>query len=145
MITVGQILDEKGHTVWTVSPDENIITALKRMAEKGIGALIVTENDHVVGVLSERDYVRKIALVDRLHNETRVKEIMTPYAYGVHPSNTAEDCMSLMTDKHIRHLPVLEKEKLVGIISIGDVVKSLMSQQEVTIQHLEDYIMGKYQ
>jgi CBS domain-containing protein len=145
MITVKQMLDEKGHDAWTVSPEASIIDALKLMAEKSIGALVVMEKDHVVGVVSERDYARKVAKSGSLSNEAPVKGIMTPYVYGVHPANTAEDCMSLMTDKHIRHLPVIEKEKLIGVVSIGDVVKSIMSQQKVDIQHLENYIMGKYQ
>ncbi len=145
MITVKQILDEKGTNAWTISPEAAIIDALKLMAEKSVGALIVVEKGHVVGVISERDYARKIAKSGSFSNNSPVKDIMTPYVYGVHPANTAEDCMALMTDKHIRHLPVIEKEKLIGVISIGDVIKSIMSQQEVTIQRLEDYIMGKYQ
>lgn len=145
MITVKQMLEEKGRNVWTIAPDAKVFDALKLMAEKEVGALIVLEKGAVVGIISERDYARKIALMGRLSQDTPVKEIMTLQIYVVHPSSSSEECMALMTDKRIRHLPVIEKDKLVGVISIGDVVKSIISQQKVTIQHLENYIMGKYQ
>jgi len=145
MITVKQMLEEKGNAVWTIAPDAKVFDALKLMAEKEVGALIVLEKGAVAGILSERDYARKIALMGRLSQDTLVREIMTLHVYGVHPSSSSEECMALMTDKRIRHLPVIEKDKLVGVISIGDVVKSIISQQKVTIQHLENYIMGKYQ
>jgi CBS domain-containing protein len=145
MITVKQMLEEKGNAVWTIAPDAKVFDALKLMAEKEVGALIVLEKGAVAGILSERDYARKIALKGRLSQDTLVREIMTLQVYGVHPSSSSEECMALMTDKRIRHLPVIEKDKLVGVISIGDVVKSIISQQKVTIQHLENYIMGKYQ
>jgi len=145
MITVKQILDEKGYEVWTIPPDAKVFDALKLMAEKGIGALIVFEKDDVVGILSERDYARKIILLGRHSQDTPVRDIMTSQVYGVHLDTTAEECMALMTDKHIRHLPVCKDEKLTGIISIGDVVKAIMSHQKVTIENLENYIMGKYQ
>jgi len=145
MMTVKQMLEEKGNTVWTIAPDAKVFDALKLMAKKEVGALIVLEKGAVVGIISERDYARKIALMGRLSQDTPVREIMTIQIYCVHPSNSAEECMALMTGKHIRHLPVIEKNKLAGVISIGDVVKSIISQQKVTIQHLENYIMGKYQ
>jgi CBS domain-containing protein len=145
MITVKQMLEEKGNAVWTIAPDAKVFDALKLMAEKEVGALIVLEKGAVAGILSERDYARKIALMGRLSQDTLVRAIMTLHVYGVHPSSSSEECMALMTDKRIRHLPVIEKDKLVGVISIGDVVKSIISQQKVTIQHLENYIMGKYQ
>jgi CBS domain-containing protein len=145
MITVKQILDEKGREAWTVVPDTTVLDALKLMAEKGIGALVVVENARIVGIVSERDYARKIILKGRFSKDTPVRDIMTSQVYGVHPSATAEECLALMTDRRIRHLPVLEKDKLAGIISIGDVVKAVMSAQKVTIQQLENYIMGKYQ
>ncbi len=145
MITVKQILDEKGRQAWTIAPDAKVFDALKLMAEKGIGALVAVEGGRVVGILSERDYARKIALLGRFSQDTPVKDIMTTQVYGVHPSATAEECLALMTDRRIRHLPVLEKDKLAGVISIGDVVKAVMSAQKVTIQQLENYIMGKYQ
>jgi len=145
MATVKHILEEKGHAVWTISPEAKVIDALRIMAEKGVGALVVTEGSRIAGIISERDYARKIALMGRLAEDTAVRDIMTTQVYGVHPSSTAEECMALMTDRHIRHLPVLEKDKLVGVISIGDAVKSIISQQKLTIAQLEDYIMGKYQ
>jgi len=130
MITVKQMLEEKGNAVWTITPDANVFDALKLMAEKEVGALIVLEKGAVVGIISERDYARKIALMGRLAQDTPVKEIMTLQINFVHPSSSSEECMALMTDKRIRHLPVIEKDKLVGVISIGDVVKSIISQQE---------------
>ena len=145
MITVKQILDEKGHQAWAIEPDAKVFDALKLMAEKGIGALVVVEKGQLVGIMSERDYARKIALMGRFSQDTPVKDIMTSQVYGVHPSATAEECLALMTDRHIRHLPVLEKDKLTGIVSIGDVVKAVISAQKVTIQQLENYITGKYQ
>ena len=145
MITVKQILDEKGRDVWTIEPEAKVFDALKLMAEKGVGALIVVERGHVAGILSERDYARKIALMGRLSQDTPVRDIMTSQVYGVHPSATADECLALMTDRRIRHLPVLEKEKLAGVVSIGDIVKAVISTQKVTIQQLENYITGKYQ
>jgi CBS domain-containing protein len=145
MITVKQILDEKGREVWTIGPDAKVFDALKLMAEKGVGALVVVENARIAGILSERDYARKIALKGRFSQDTAIRDIMTTQVYGVHPSATAEECLALMTDRRIRHLPVLEKDKLAGIVSIGDVVKAVISAQKVTIQQMENYIMGKYQ
>jgi CBS domain-containing protein len=145
MISVKQILDQKGYAVWTISPEAKVLDALQLMSDKQVGALIVFENDDVVGMISERDYARKIALLGRQSSETAVREIMTTQVYGVHMDTTAEECMALMTDKRIRHLPVCREGKLAGIISIGDVVKAVMDQQKVTIENLENYIMGKYQ
>ena len=145
MITVKQILDGKGYKVWTIPPDAKVFDALKLMSDKGVGALIVFEKDDVVGILSERDYARKIILLGRHSQDTPVRDIMTSQVYGVHLDTTAEECMALMTDKHIRHLPVCKDEKLAGIISIGDVVKAIIGHQKVTIENLENYIMGKYQ
>ena len=145
MITVKDILDEKGHTAWTIGPDATVLEALELMAKKGLGALVVLENDEVVGIMSERDYARKIMLMGRQSQDTPVKDIMTREVYGVHMETTAEECMALMTDKHFRHLPVCKDGKLAGVISIGDVVKAIMTDQKVTIENLENYIMGKYQ
>lgn len=145
MITVKQMLEEKGHQVWTISPDSTVYEALKIMAEKEIGALIVVEKDQVVGVISERDYARKVVLKGKSSLETPVREIMTAQVYFVNSEWTAEECMALMTEKRIRHLPVIEENKLVGVISIGDVVKSVITSQKITIEHLQNYIMGKYQ
>lgn len=145
MITVKQILDEKGHKVWTIGPDETVYKALMVMADKDIGALVVVENDQVVGIISERDYARKVVLKGKTSLDTPVRDIMTSQVYFVSPDCTAEECMALMTEKRIRHLPVIENNKLIGVISIGDVVKSIISSQKITIEHLQNYIMGKYQ
>lgn len=144
MITVRQILDRKGRDVWTVSPGAKVFDALKLMADKGIGAVVAVAGERVAGILSERDYARKIALLDRESRDTTVAEIMTSQIYVVHPETTADECMALMTDKHIRHLPVMENERLAGMVSIGDIVKAIISEQTFTIANLENYIMGKY-
>jgi CBS domain-containing protein len=146
MLTVKDMLDRKGHTAWTIGPDAKVIDALELMAKKGVGALIVVDkDDEVIGVLSERDYARKIILMGRHSQDTPVGDIMTKEVYGVHLETTADECMALMTDKHFRHLPVCKEGKLAGIISIGDVVKAIITDQKVTIENLENYIMGKYQ
>ena len=145
MITVNQILEEKGHQVWTISPESMVYEALKIMAEKEVGALIVVDKGEVVGVISERDYARKVVLKGKSSLETPVKEIMSTQVYFVNPEATAEECMALMTEKRIRHLPVIQEKKLAGVISIGDVVKSVITSQKITIEHLQNYIMGKYQ
>lgn len=147
MITVKDILDQKGRKAWTVGPEARVLEALELMAKKGIGALIVVDQSQkVIGVMSERDYARKIVLMGRHSQDTPVKDIMTREVYGVHDETTADECMALMTDKHIRHLPVCEKEgRLAGVVSIGDVVKAVITDQKVKIENLENYIMGKYQ
>jgi len=146
MITVKDMLDQKGHKAWTIGPDAKVFEALELMAKKGIGALIIVDKDEeVIGILSERDYARKIILMGRQSQDTPVRDIMTKEVYGVHLETTAEECMALMTDKHIRHLPVCRDGKVSGVISIGDVVKAIMTDQKVTIENLENYIMGKYQ
>jgi signal-transduction protein with cAMP-binding, CBS, and nucleotidyltransferase domain len=145
MITVKDILSEKGLKVWTISPDAKVLDALNLMAEKGLGALVVFLQDDIVGIVSERDYARKVILKGRHSHDTKIRDIMTAPVYGVHLETTADECMALMTDKHIRHLPVSKDGKLVGVISIGDVVKAIIDQQKVTIENLENYIMGKYQ
>lgn len=146
MITVKDILDQKGHSAWTIGPEAKVFDALSLMAKKGIGALVVVDKDEeVIGILSERDYARKIILMGRQSQDTPVKDIMTKEVYGVRYETTAQECMALMTDKHFRHLPVCKDGKLAGVISIGDVVKAIMTEQKVTIENLENYIMGKYQ
>ncbi len=146
MIIVKDMLDQKGHTAWTIGPDAKVLEALELMAKKGIGALIVVDKDEqIVGILSERDYARKIILMGRQSQDTPVRDIMTREVYGVHMETTAEECMALMTDKHFRHLPVCKDGKLSGVVSIGDVVKAIMTDQKVAIVNLENYIMGKYQ
>ncbi len=142
--TVEEILQQKGREVWTISPKATVMEALKLMDEKHIGALVVTHDDQVVGIISERDYARKVILRGKSSINTHVKEIMTEKVYYVSPKSTAEECLILTTQQSIRHLPVLDNGKLVGLISIGDVVKSVIGEQETEIRQLSDYISGKY-
>jgi CBS domain-containing protein len=144
MKTVEDILKEKGREVWVISPHATILEALRLMAEKDVGALVVVEDDQIVGIISERDYARKIALRGKSSVNTPIKEIMTDKVYYVSPKTTVQECLALITQQSIRHLPVLENGKLVGLISIGDVVKSIIDEQETTITQLSDYITGKY-
>ncbi|MFC1564471.1 CBS domain-containing protein [candidate division KSB1 bacterium] len=142
MKTVRNILKEKGSEVTTISPDATVFEALKLMSEKGIGAVIVTQGDSVVGILSERDYARKVVLEGKSSKDSPVSEIMTNRVLYVRPEMSVEDCMAIMTEKHFRHLPVLDDGKLVGIISIGDVVKAVMEKKQFIIDQLENYIYG---
>lgn len=142
MITVNQLLQDKGGAAWSVSPDTTVFDALNLMAEKNVGALLVLEGDTLVGIFSERDYARKVILKGKSSKETPVKDIMTEEVLYVRPNQSIEECMALMTNKRIRHLPVLDGDKLVGIISIGDVVKAVISEQEFVIKQLENYITG---
>jgi len=137
---VGDILRNKGSEVWSVGPTDSVRDALALMAAKGIGALVVLDGDQVVGILSERDYAREVELKGRTARETAVGEIMTGKVAYVEPDNTVEECMALMTHKRIRHLPVIENGRLVGLVSIGDVVKTIISQQQFLIEQLEHYI-----
>ncbi len=139
---VNQLLEDKGHDVWSVGPDAPVYQALELMAEKNCGAVLVLEQDKLVGILSERDYARKVILKGKTSKNTPVKEIMSSHMVYVHPNQTVDECMALMTDKRIRHLPVLEDRKLVGMISIGDIVKAVISEQEFIIHQLENYITG---
>ncbi len=142
MITVRQLLRGKGHDVWHIAPDASVYDALMLMAIKEIGSLLVIEGEKLVGIISERDYARKVVLKEKTSMDTPVKEIMTQEVISLRPEQTIQECMALMTDKRIRHLPVLENDRLVGIISIGDVVKAIISQQEFMIEQLERYIEG---
>lgn len=143
MITVRDILDRKGRTVWSIHPDESVYRALEVMSDRHIGALVVCEDDQMVGVVSERDYARKIALLGRSSRDTSVREIMTKNVYCITSWARIEDCMSLMTAKSVRHLPVMEGDRLDGMISIGDVVKATISHQEFIIEQLEHFISGR--
>ena len=142
MITVKDILQTKGHNVISITPETTVYEALTIMADKNVGALVVLDGETVAGIMSERDYARKVILHGKSSKEMPVREIMTSRVYYVHPEQNVQDCMAQMTDKHVRHLPVLEENRLVGIISIGDVVKTIMADQEYTIKLLENYITG---
>ena len=142
MNTVKQLLDTKGRDVWSIAPDETVFNAIKLMAEKGIGALAVMEGDGLIGLISERDYARKVILKDKLSKATSVRDIMTTPVIYTHSAQTLEECMALMTEKRVRHLPVLEKGKLVGMVSIGDLVKAIIAEQQFVIEQLEQYISG---
>ena len=142
MATVRQVLKNKGYEIWSVAPQSTVYEALQVMSEKDVGALLVVDEGNLVGIFSERDYARKLILKGRFSKDTTVTELMTHEVLYVEPQSTIEDCMALMTAKHIRHLPVLEKERLIGIVTIGDVVKQIISDQEFTIQQLGTYITG---
>ncbi|MGA9699783.1 MAG: CBS domain-containing protein, partial [Acinetobacter sp.] len=130
MTNVAQVIQDKiEQTIFTISPEATVLEAISLMADKGIGAVVVTDQDKVVGILSERDYTRKVMLMERTSKETSVSEIMTAKVLTVTKSTSVEDCLGLMTDRHLRHLPVVENDKLVGLISIGDLVKAVMDDQ----------------
>jgi|SRR3972149_6742782 len=143
MVMVMQILQTKGNAVWTIGPHETVYEALELMAKKEIGALVVVDAGKVVGIFSERDYARKVVLEGRLSKETPVSEIMTERVVGVNLDTTVEVCMELMTEGHFRHLPVMDGDRLIGVISIGDVVKSIISEQGHLIEQMEKYILGR--
>lgn len=142
MKTVRMLLQSKGDQVMAIAPDAPVFDALRLMADRNVGALLVLEAGRLVGIFSERDYARKIILKGKTSKETPVREIMTSNVVSVAPGQTIEDCMGLMTDKHIRHLPVLDDGRLVGVISIGDVVKAIISEQGFIIEQLHAYITG---
>ena len=143
MVMVSQCLQHKGRTIWSIGPDASVYDALELMAEKDIGALLVLDGHELAGIFSERDYARKVALKGKSSRETLLREIMTSRVICVHQHQSIEECMALMTEYHVRHLPVLEDERLVGVISIGDVVKEIISEQKFVIEQLEQYISGE--
>ncbi|WP_162054618.1 CBS domain-containing protein [Pontibacter pamirensis] len=143
MGTVRHILQQKGHDILSVDPNATVFSALELMVEKNVGALLVMDQGNFVGIFTERDYARKVILKGKASKETLIKEIMSEHPLTVTPNETVEDCMKLMTQKFIRHLPVMEETKLVGLISIGDIVKYIIEEQKFIIDNLEHYIAGQ--
>ena len=140
MHTVAEILRNKGSDVWMIAPDATILEALTVMAEKRIGALVVMENDKLVGIISERDYARKVALEGRSSRDSKVSEIMSHKVLCARPEQTTQECMALMSDKRARHLPILDHKKVIGMVSIGDLVKNIIAEQQFEINALQHYI-----
>lgn len=143
--TIGQLLQTKGSEIWSIEPQATVYRALQIMAEKNVGALLVIDRDQLVGIFSERDYARKIILKGKSSKDTSVSGLMTREVYYINTNATLEECMALMTAKHIRHLPVLENKQLVGIVTLGDVVQQIVVEQKFTIRELEKYITGGYE
>ena len=144
MTTIAQLLNTKGDQIWSVEPKATIFEALEIMSEKEIGALLVMEDGKLTGIFSERDYARKVILKGKSSKETPVGELMTKKVFYIDSQKTINDCMAMMTAKRIRHVPVIEDNQVVGIVTIGDVVNQIISEQEVTINHLENYITGSH-
>jgi CBS domain-containing protein len=140
MITVRELLENKGGVVLTIAPADSVFDAIKTMADKSVGALVVMDGSDLVGIITERDYARKIVLKGRSSKKTACRNIMTADVLVVSPERTLDECMALMTDKHIRHLPVIDGDRLIGLISIGDCIKAIVSKQEFIIEQLENYI-----
>lgn len=144
MTTIRDILKLKNREIQSIHPDAKVIEALQKMCEKNVGALVVMEDEKLVGIFSERDYARKIILHGKSSKDTQVREVMTSHLISITPDNTIEEVMVLMTGKHIRHLPVFEDNKFIGIISIGDVLKSVITDKDFLINQLSNYIAGTY-
>ncbi len=142
MHTVREILQKKGTAVRSVAPDDSVLRALEVMAEHEVGGVVVLDGDKLVGILTERDYARRVVLLGRASRELPVSRIMTPHVVCVTPERTIEECMALMTEKRVRHLPVVEQKKVIGVISIGDVVKATIAEREFEIAQLQSYISG---
>ena len=141
---IDSVLKLKGSQIWSVPPTATVYEAIEKMSAKGIGALLVLADGHLAGIISERDYARKVILRDRSSKQTQVQEIMTSPVVTVTPQHSVEECMRMMTENRVRHLPVVDRDKVVGIISIGDLVNWIISAHEETIGHLQSYIAGNY-
>ena len=144
MTNVGNILTSKGQEIWSIAPDKSIFDALEIMADKNVSGLLVLESGKLVGIFTERDYARKLILKGKSSKNTNVSDLMTRNILYVESKNTVEDCMKLMTAKRVRHLPVIDSGRLIGIVTIGDLVKQIISEQQTTIHQLENYISGGY-
>jgi len=142
--SVGAILAHKGSAAWSIAPNAMVFEAIQLMADKNVGALPVVENGKLVGIISERDYTRKVILKGKSSKDTPVRDIMTQELMTAHSTDSVSECMRVMTDKRVRHLPVMEGSKLIGIVSIGDLVRRIISAQTATIDNLEKYITGDY-
>ena len=143
MTTVAQILHAKSdNTVHSIAPTASVFDAVKLMADKNIGALLVIDGGKIVGIITERDYARKVVLMAKSSKETPVRDVMTPQVIYVRPQQTSEECMALMTENRVRHLPVMDQGKLIGLVSIGDLVKDVIAEQKFLIEQLEHYIAG---
>ena len=140
MINVGNLLDDKGHNVWSISPEDSVFDTIKLMDEKRVGALAVVENDKLVGIIYERDYARQVILKDRTSRETKVKEIMTRPIYFTRTEHTIDECLVIINEHHIRHLPVLDHNNLVGMISVTDIVNEIIKEQKYAIEQLENNV-----
>lgn len=142
MALVKQVLTRKGRTVYSIEPDQPVLEAIRLMAQYGIGALLVMQGTQLVGVISERDYARKVLLKGRASSDTAVRDIMSSPVLTVHPDQSVRECMQIMTDQRVRHLPVLEQQRVIGVVSIGDLVRTVVEEQQQTIEQLEQYIHG---
>jgi CBS domain-containing protein len=144
MEKIRELLTVKGHEIWSIKPDASVYCAIEIMADKDISALMVKEGDNLIGIMSERDYARKVILKGRSSRDTRVEVIMTTKIISAHPDQGIKECMGLMTGNQIRHLPILENGKICGVVSMGDLVKTIISEQELTIKNLEPFVSGEY-
>jgi CBS domain-containing protein len=142
MKTVNEILNAKGHEIWSVDPQDTVLDSLKLMSEKGVGSLLVMDGDKLVGIVTERDYARKVILEGKSSKDTPVQDIMSAKVLCVAPERTVDQCMALMTDKRARHLPVVDHKRVVGVVSIGDLVKAMINEQQILIDQLQHYISG---
>ena len=142
METIAQLLDQKGRHIWSIGPDASVYEGIQLMADKGVGALVVMDEGRLAGIISERDYARKVVLKDRSSRETKIAEIMSTQVIYARPDQSAEEGLTMMTEKRVRHLPVMNGEELVGVVSIGDLVKAIIAEQQQMIAQLEQYISG---